>query len=50
MDREENSYKWQLWRGVVVIVSATETEDHGFESRQGVRILGLDIVVLFFVS
>jgi hypothetical protein len=30
-------------RGVVVIVSASETEDRGFESRQGVRFLGLKI-------
>jgi hypothetical protein len=30
------------WRGVVVIVSADETEDRGFEYHQGVRFLGLN--------
>jgi hypothetical protein len=30
---------WRL--GLVVIVSASRTEDRGFESRQGVRFLGL---------
>jgi hypothetical protein len=30
-----------LWRGVVVIVSANGTADRGFESRQGVRFLGV---------
>jgi hypothetical protein len=28
-------------RGIVVIASASRTEDPGFESRQGVRFLGL---------
>jgi hypothetical protein len=39
--------------GAVVIVSANETEDRGFESRQGVRILGPSTTLsamLFFVT
>jgi hypothetical protein len=29
------------WRGIEVIASAYRTEDSGFESRQGVRFLGI---------
>jgi hypothetical protein len=29
------------WRGIVVIASAYRTKDPGFESRQGVRFLGI---------
>jgi hypothetical protein len=35
-------------RGVMVIVSANGTEDHWFESRKGVRFLGLK--TLLFVT
>jgi hypothetical protein len=37
--RQSKLRPWRL--GVVVIISANKTEDRGFESRQGVRFLGL---------
>jgi hypothetical protein len=40
-------YHYPPWRrGIVVIVSASRTEDPGFESRQGVRFLGLHALSL----
>jgi hypothetical protein len=38
--------------GVVVTLSANRTEDRGFESRQGVSFLELDmyIAIMFFVT
>jgi hypothetical protein len=40
--KNKNKNNRKLWRlSAVVIVSNHGTEDRGFESRQGVRILGL---------
>jgi hypothetical protein len=44
---------WLPWRrGVMVIVYANGTEERGFESRQGVRVLGLHtyIAMLFYAN
>jgi hypothetical protein len=41
-------YSSEPWRrGIVVIASASRTEDPGFESCQGVRFLGLDTLQCF---
>jgi hypothetical protein len=38
----DKCYEFETWRlGIVVIASAYGTEDPGFESRQGVRFLGI---------
>jgi hypothetical protein len=40
--RNEKKLSYGPWqRGIVVIASAYRTEDPGFESRQGVRVLGI---------
>jgi hypothetical protein len=39
--QKTTKWPWRHSGGIVVIASASGTEDLGFESRQGVRVLGL---------